>query len=371
MLQVEADQLQTYLGAPWCLGRVAEFYPRIENGERFAHKITLLDHDYVIWADPETNEVYAFDNVCPHAGASLGNGGYLTTRSFTVPNQSESVTRECLACPYHGHQVQFLKDGRAIVNEKATAKPLQAKLEITVRDGLVWTYGLHWQKIDGRWVAQQITPKLPIPDYSHVFTRDGTVPVDIATLQHISTQERSVETNILHFVLNLHDAQHFAEVHKDTMLSQEVAVRNFHRKDNSLRWQLVLEKRRDKAAKRSPYAMMVKDHDDGTYFNTYLPGFAITAYDFAPGQNKIVYDVISIYPESKTRTHLKLTNFRNFDLPWYFNFLGGPKRVNQFRLDLVSEDVRNLEHISDDYERKINLEHDEPVVEALKYLQSW
>ena len=368
MLQVEADKLQMYLGAPWCLGRLEEFYPHEEKGERYAHKITLLDHDYVIWADKENQEIYALDNVCPHAGASLGNGGYLTTRTFRLPKGGE-VTRECLACPYHGHQVQFLKDGRAIINDKATASPMQETLKLTVRGGLVWTYGLKWTKQDGHWQAEQVEPRLPIPDYSHVFTAKGTQPLDLNELKHITTQERSVDTNILHFVLNLHDAQHFAEVHKNTMLSREVAVRDFHQRENNFAWQLYLQKRQDKGAKKSPYAMMVKDQDDGTYFNTYLPGFAITAYEFAP--EKMIYDVISIYPESLDRTHLKLTNFRNFDLPWYFKFLGGPKRVNQFRMDLVSEDVRNLENISDDYQRKINLEHDEPVVEALKYLQNW
>ena len=371
MLQVKSDTLQMYLGAPWCLGRVEEFYPLEKNGEQFAHKITLLDHAYVIWADPETNEVFAFDNICPHAGASLGDGGYLTTRTFKLPGQDDLVTKKCLACPYHGHQVQFLEDGRAIIDDKATAKPLQANLPLTVKDGLVWTYGLEWSKTNKKFEPRVIQPRLPIPDYSQLGGLEkygNSFSLSGGDFFHVSTQSRSVEANLLHFAMNVCDAQHFAEVHKNTMLSQKVKVHDLKVEENRLSWVLELFKRPKQETRESPYDFLISSENRNTYFNSFLPGTSFTVYHFDLGT---VIDLVTLYPESLSKTQIRLTTYRNFNFPWYTKLLKAKKKVNQFRMDLISEDTNNLEKVSDNYERKINLAHDEPVIAALKYLQNW
>ena len=120
---------QMYEGAPWCLGRVDSFeinQPRL---------ITLLDHDYVIWKDQKGN-LNALDNICPHAGGNLAKGGYIV----------DFKGKNCLACPYHGHKVQFLGDGKVIIQGNISSQNLQQVLHLQVVNGLVWTYGIHWKE---------------------------------------------------------------------------------------------------------------------------------------------------------------------------------------------------------------------------------
>lgn len=73
-----------------------------------------------------------------------------------------------MACPYHGNKVQFLGDGKVIIDRNISSQAVQQVLPLQVVDSLVWTYGLSWRERDGKLTAEAIEPKLPIPDYSYV-----------------------------------------------------------------------------------------------------------------------------------------------------------------------------------------------------------
>ena len=67
-------------------------------------------------------------------GANLARGGYIV----------DFEDKYCLACPYHGNKVQFLSDGRIIIDDNISSQALQQVLPLQIVDGLVWTYGLNW-----------------------------------------------------------------------------------------------------------------------------------------------------------------------------------------------------------------------------------
>ena len=124
MTITKIKQTQTYTGMPWCLGR----YDSFEIGK--PQLITLLEHDYVIWRDRSGN-LNAIDNVCPHAGANLAQGGYIT----------DFQGKDCLACPDRGNKVQFIGDGMVIIDGNTSSKAIQPVLPLQVVDRFAW-FGL-------------------------------------------------------------------------------------------------------------------------------------------------------------------------------------------------------------------------------------
>ncbi|MEO1300081.1 MAG: hypothetical protein AAFW75_30785 [Cyanobacteria bacterium J06636_16] len=159
-------------------------------------------------------------------------------------------TQLVLACPYHGNKVQFLGDGRAIVEGNLSGQAIQQVLPLQVIDGLVWTYGLRWQEIEGKSVAEPIEPKLPIPDYSNVLSPSKSQnQLHLKELNHIYSQSVISECNILQLLWNIHDGEHFSGTHRNTMLTQKIAIDNLAQDENRLSWQLIMHKRGDRGAR--------------------------------------------------------------------------------------------------------------------------
>ena len=189
-----------YTGAPWCLGR----YDSFEIGK--PQLITLLEHDYVIWKDKSGN-LNAIDNICPHAGANLAQGGYIINFKG----------KDCLACPYHGNKVQFLGDGTVIIDGNISSKAIQPVLPLQIVDRLVWTYGLNWYEQDGKLTARSLEPKLPIPDYSNIpHLPKSHSQLRIDELDYMYSRSQSVNCNILQAIWNIHDVEHFVGTHRNT-----------------------------------------------------------------------------------------------------------------------------------------------------------
>lgn len=232
---------QMYEGAPWCLGRYDSFEidkPRL---------IKLLGHDYVIWKD-KTGKLNAIDNICPHAGANLAKGGYVV----------EFEGKACLACPYHGNKVQFFGDGKAVIDGKVSNQPIQTVLPLQIVDGLVWTYGLSWREEDGKLVAIEIAPKLPIPNYRHVpHLPPSCAEIKLESLNHIYLRSQTADCNILQAIWNIHDGEHFAGTHRETILSKEIKIENLTQDEDRLAWQLIQYKRDDAAAKKNEMNLLV------------------------------------------------------------------------------------------------------------------
>ena len=284
-----------YEGAPWCIGRVNSFevnQPKL---------ITLLDHDYVVWKD-ETGKLNAIDNICPHAGASLAQGGYMV----------DFEGKNCLACPYHGNKVQFFGDGKVVIDGKVSSQAIQPVLPLQIIDDLVWTYGLSWQEQNGKLVAIPIEPKLPIPDYRNVPNLTPAHPqLKLERLSHIYSRSSRVNCHLAQAIWNLHDGEHFAGTHRDTMLSKEIQIDQLVQDEHRLSWQLIQHKRDDSAVKRNSMSPLV-DKVIVQSFNTFLPSLAVVTLDY---RGKLIVGVVTMYPESAQTVRVCLDSYTDLILP--------------------------------------------------------
>ena len=300
----------------------------------------------------------ALDNICPHAGANLAKGGYIL--DFQGNN--------CLACPYHGNKVQFFGDGKVIIDGNISSQAIQQVLPLQIVDSLVWTYGLSWQEQDGKLVAEPIEPKLPIPDYSNVsYLPKSHSQLQISGLNHIYSRSESVNCNILQAIWNIHDGEHFAGSHGDTMLTKEIEIDNLTQNENKLSWQLILYKRDDLDVKKSKMNLLV-DQVFVQCFNTFLPSLAVITLDY---RGQLVLGIVTIYPESRHSTRLCLDSYADFDFSWWQKLIGLPKIANIFRDRLLFEDISILNNLYQTFNKKINLKNDTPAELAMNYLQNW
>jgi phenylpropionate dioxygenase-like ring-hydroxylating dioxygenase large terminal subunit len=342
---------QMFEGAPWCIGRYDSFevnQPKL---------ITLLGHDYVIWRD-ETGNLNAIDNICPHAGANLAKGGYIV----------DFQGKDCLACPYHGNKVQFFGDGKVVIDGNVSSQALQQVLPLQVVDRLVWTYGLKWSEQNGKLVAQPIEPKLPIPNYLKVPDLPaGYSQLKLEGLNHIYSRSESVNCNLAQAIWNIHDGEHFAGTHKDTMLSQEIEIHNLTQNEHQLSWQLILHKRSDRAVKNNKMNLLV-EKEFVQSFNTFLPSLAVITLDY---RGKIIVGIVTMYPESPQQVRLCLDSYTDIDFSWWQKLIRLPQLANLFRDRLIFEDILILENLYPIFNQKITLKNDTPAELAMNYLQTW
>lgn len=346
-----AAKTQMYEGAPWCLGRYSSFevnQPKL---------ITLLGHDYVIWQD-ESGNLNALDNICPHAGANLAKGGYVV----------DFQGKNCLACPYHGNKVQFFGDGKVVIDGNISNQAIQTVLPLQVVDGLVWTYGLSWREQDGKLVAQPIEPKLPIPDYSNVPNLTKSHPqLKLEGLNHIYSRSQSVDCYIAQAIWNIHDGEHFAGTHRDTILSKEIKIENLTQNEHQLSWQLILHKRSDRAIKSNKMNLLVENIFVQS-FNAFLPSLAVITLDY---KGKLIVGIVTLYPESPQKVRLCLDSYTDLEFTWWQKLIRFPRMANLFRDRLIFEDISILENLYPTFNQKITLKNDTPAELAMNYLQTW
>ena len=339
-----------YVGAPWCLGRYESF--EIDRPKL----ITLLNHDYVIWRD-KAGKLNAIDNICPHAGASLAQGGYIV----------DFEGKDCLACPYHGNKVQFFGDGKVVVDRNISSKAIQTVLPLEIVNGLVWTYGLDWQE-EGKLVAKAIEPKLPIPDFSHVlYLPKNYDRIQLEKLNHIYSHSESVRCNIAQAVWNIHDGEHFAGTHRDTMLSQEIKIDNLIQDEHKLAWELTLHKRRDRAIKKNKMSMFLESEFIQA-FNTFLPSLAVVTLDY---QGKLIAGIVTVYPETDEHIRICLDSYTDIQFSWWQKLIGITRISNAFRDRLIMEDIAIMENLYTTFNHKITLKNDTPAELAMNYLQQF
>jgi phenylpropionate dioxygenase-like ring-hydroxylating dioxygenase large terminal subunit len=163
-------------GAPWLLAHksmLAVNQPR---------KVSLYGSDYVIWKDG-AGDIHALPNACPHMGAMLSEGWCET--------QSDGETN--VVCPFHA--LSFDRSGCTVLpgSSKKTLPQLNP-LELTIQGDFIWSYGNY-------------EPKIPIPTVlNELVDRYSFIGY---------TGERSVETDLLSMLLNMHDYNHQNGTHRD------------------------------------------------------------------------------------------------------------------------------------------------------------
>jgi len=340
-----------YEGAPWCLGRYESF--EVDK----PRQITLLNHDYVVWRDKVGN-LNAIDNICPHAGANLAQGGYIV----------DFQGKDCLACPYHGNKVQFFGDGKVAIDGNISNQAIQPVLPLEIVDGLVWTYGLSWSEKDGKLTAKAIEPKLPIPDFNHIhYLPKNYDRIQLEKLNHIYSRSELVKCNIAQAVWNIHDGEHFAGTHRDTMLSQEIKIDNLIQDEHKLAWELTLYKRTDSATKKNKMSLLLEPEFIQA-FNTFLPSLAVVTLGF---QGKLIAGIVTIYPETEKSIRICLDSYIDLEFSWWQKLIGVKRISNAFRDRLIMEDISIMENLYTTFNQKISLKNDTPSQLAMNYLQQF
>jgi len=175
-------------GSPWLLAHRSMLKP---NQPR---KFSLFGKDYVLWQVPQGN-IFALPNACPHMGAMLSEG-------WCAP-QGDGSSR--IVCPFHA--LAFDRTGCTFLpGSNKPTKSLMQPLELVIQGDFIWTYGGY-------------EPKIPIPDLMNKIASE---------YEFIGvTGERSIRTDILSLLLNMHDYNHQNGTHRELFEIEEVQVRQF------------------------------------------------------------------------------------------------------------------------------------------------
>jgi phenylpropionate dioxygenase-like ring-hydroxylating dioxygenase large terminal subunit len=175
-------------GAPWLLAHKSML------SLNQPMKVSLYGHDYVMWKDAD-GEIHALPNACPHMGAMLSEGWC----------EAQNDGSSAIACPFHA--LKFDASGCTVLpgSGKKTL-PLIKPLELVIQGDFIWSYGGY-------------EPKLTIP----------TVLNDITNTYYFvgHTADRSVETDLLTMLLNMHDYNHQNGTHRDLFRITDVEFHQF------------------------------------------------------------------------------------------------------------------------------------------------
>ncbi len=181
--------MQTMLpGSPWLLAHksmLAVNQPK---------KVSLYGADYVIWKDA-VGDIHALPNACPHMGAMLSEGWC----------EAQSNGSSEVVCPFHA--LKFDGSGCTVWpgSGKKTLPQLQP-LALNIQGDFIWSYG-------------EYEPRIPIP----------TILNEIAHTHYFvgHTADRSIETDLLTMLLNMHDYDHQNGTHRDLFRITEVEFHQF------------------------------------------------------------------------------------------------------------------------------------------------
>ncbi|MDZ8051607.1 MAG: Rieske 2Fe-2S domain-containing protein [Aulosira sp. ZfuVER01] len=183
-------------GAPWLLAHksmLAVNQPR---------KVSLYGVDYVMWKDA-AGAISALPNACPHMGAMLSEG-WCEVNSDRFANTYGERTSS-VVCPFHA--LQFDSEGCTVLpgSGKKTLPQLKP-LELTIQGDFIWSYGGYEAKV-------------PIPNVLNEIAQNYYF------VGH--TADRSVETDLLSMLLNMHDYNHQNGTHRELFRITDVEFHQF------------------------------------------------------------------------------------------------------------------------------------------------
>lgn len=175
-------------GAPWLLAHKSML---VMNQPR---KISLYGNDYVMWKDA-AGDIHALPNACPHMGAMLSEGWC----------EQQENSGSGVVCPFHA--LKFDSQGCTVLPESSKKTlPLLKPLELIIQGDFIWSYGEH-------------EPKADIPNVLNDIAKDYYF------VGH--TADRSVKTDLLTMLLNMHDYNHQNGTHRDLFRITDVEFHQF------------------------------------------------------------------------------------------------------------------------------------------------
>lgn len=301
-------------GAPWLLAHKSML--KVNQ----PHKISLYSADYVMWKD-ESGEVYALPNACPHMGAMLSEGW--------CEVQSNGTSK--VICPFHA--LQFDSDGCTVLpgSGKKSLPQLQP-LDLIIQGDFIWSYGGY-------------EPKIPIPDILNEFT---------AQYEFIGfTGNRSVKTDLLAMLLNMHDYNHQNGTHRALFEIQEVQFKQFADRGHHSHAYYDMPRTQPKLRDilRNP-AVLALPKIISAHLENFFPGLVIFHGESPIATIKQCHLFI---PESKTHTRTYVLMFGNAHSP-----IAHLLKQNILKLadEVVNQDADILSKIYPDTPQKIKLNNE-------------
>jgi phenylpropionate dioxygenase-like ring-hydroxylating dioxygenase large terminal subunit len=175
-------------GAPWLLAHKSML------AVNQLRKVSMYGNDYVLWKD-NAGAVQALPNACPHMGAMLSEGW--------CEVQQDDTSK--VVCPFHA--LAFDAEGCTTLPDSGKKTLPQLKpLKLVIQGDFIWSYGGY-------------EPKIPIPQILNEFA---------AQYEFIGfTGDRSIKTDLLSMLLNMHDYNHQNGTHRAMFEVQEVQFKQF------------------------------------------------------------------------------------------------------------------------------------------------
>jgi phenylpropionate dioxygenase-like ring-hydroxylating dioxygenase large terminal subunit len=175
-------------GAPWLLAHrsMLKFNKPM--------KVSLYGDDYVLWQD-SMGKISCLPNACPHMGAMLSEGWCV----------SHSDGSNKVVCPFHA--LEFDGAGCTVLPDTDNlTKSLLQPLELIIQGDFIWSYG-------------DYKAEIPIP----------TIMNEIAAEYEFIgfTGNRSIKTDFLSLLLNMHDYNHQNGTHRELFEIEEVQLKQF------------------------------------------------------------------------------------------------------------------------------------------------
>lgn len=327
------------MGAPWCLGPIDAFEPNK------VYPITIYNKQYALWKNCD-DTICAVESTCKHMFADL-------TQGF--------IKNGCLACPLHGHLLQYSGNGEIFVEGKKKDN-IQVRLPLTIKDGLIWTYGLKWVSEGNVSTAKKIEPKQDIPDYSDLII-PGVNKSEFYLSDYELVYQKSMLSpqNLWVPMANFHDAEHFRCTHRNSLYADQINIKNLKRENNQIFWELETIKSKTIKARFNITIPSVITQ----YFQSFLPsiGFQYVVLNGQP-----VISLITMYPYSKFSTMVHLFRFVPKDASSLFKFLQSNSGFGRFISEIFEEDAAIGDGIILQKETEISLRNDYLIKYASDFL---
>lgn len=311
-------------GAPWLIAHKSML--KVNKPKLF----TISGQDYVLWKN-DKGEISALENICPHMGAKLSDG-------WICPDTNT------IACPFHA--LEFDSEGRAILPNEKTSKPLAKQLKLFFQGDFIWTY------------ANQ-EPKLTIPDI----------------LEKLSTQFRfigvagdvTIKAPFIDALEINHDVNHAKGTHRELFRIKETQVNEF--KANNYFSVSTIKHIREKNTLNEylqNIALLFTPNPVEIVLENYFPSFVVVYSDSPLGK---LVQVFTIYPQNKntTRIFIPLFTEKSFGI---FNSILEPPTIKAME-EVIRQDVTMLENLYPRFEPKIRLSHEEPLNWVRQLYHSW
>ena len=309
-------------GAPWLIAH------RSMLGINRPLKITLNGSDYVLWQN-SNGEISALDNVCPHMQAPLSNGW--------ICESSNSI-----ACPYHA--LEFDGEGRLLKDGEGKGEPLAKKLELIVRDDLIWTYG-------------NLAPRLPIPNL---------ISQRIEGMKYLGVSgNSSIQAQFIDCIKINYDFNHQNGVHRDNFRIVANPVKTFETDGYYARVAQTFLRAKNTLAEISQNpALLTLPQEISNELEYSFPSTTLFKAQLPLGE---ILQFFILYPETEKRTRTFVLSYANWNsllkVPGIENII--ERSLVELAAKIVEQDSSNVESLYPRQKPKIRL----PKEEIMSYVE--